>query len=149
MAFVNALKNIRTGEPGAVEEFQALYTQNEREVKVGASALRIVGTNDKAESVNKKALMTLQSKCYTFTAVDSVQVPTDIDNERASSFMGIPERQEEVPYRSKIGVENGSKSNDAEEFGRMPRCRWYRHAEAAGERSAWFHRANGVSSHMS
>lgn len=81
MAFVNALKNIRTGEPGAVEEFQALYTQNEREVKVGASALRIVGTNDKAESVNKKALMTLQSKCYTFTAVDRVQVP-DIDNEQ-------------------------------------------------------------------
>ena len=82
MAFVNALKNIRTGEPGAVEEFQALYMQNEHEVKVGASALRIVGTNDKAESVNKRELMKLQSRCYTFTAVDRVEVPADIDNEQ-------------------------------------------------------------------
>lgn len=81
LEFVEALKNIRTGESGAVREFQQLYERSASESNNGTWELRIVGTNAEADRINGDGLETLRSPSYAFLAEDTVELPDDIEEE--------------------------------------------------------------------
>ena len=84
LEFVEALKNIRIGNSGAVREFQQLYERNSSETRNGKWELRIVGTNAEADRINGSGLNTLRSTSTTFFAEDTVELPDDIDEEVAA-----------------------------------------------------------------
>ena len=84
LEFVEALKNIRIGNSGAVREFQQLYQRNSSGTRDGRWELRIVGTNAEADKINGSGLNRLRSPSATFFAEDTVEVPDDIDDEVAA-----------------------------------------------------------------
>ena len=84
LEFVEALKNIRIGNSGAVREFQQLYQRNSSGTRDGRWELRIVGTNAEADKINGSGLNRLRSPSATFFAEDTVEVPDEIDDEVAA-----------------------------------------------------------------